>query len=72
MGKNVAEMEVAVANMFKKFGLMTNSGTSSLMLAAEVANLPKGSEVITAAFTFYYNCNTNPKKWIDPSFYGCR
>ena len=36
----------------KKFGLMTNSGTSSLMLAAEVSGLPKGSEVITAAFTF--------------------
>ena len=53
MGKNVTEMEQRVAEMFnKKFGLMTNSGTSSLMLAAEVAELPKESEVITAAFTF--------------------
>ena len=53
MGKNVTEMENKVATMFsKKYGLMTNSGTSSLMLAAEAANLPKGSEVITAAFTF--------------------
>ena len=53
MGKNVTEMENNVAKMFdKKFGLMTNSGTSSLMLAAEVSGLPKGSEVITAAFTF--------------------
>ena len=53
MGKNVTEMEQRVAEMFnKKFGLMTNSGTSSLMLAAEVAGLPKESEVITAAFTF--------------------
>ncbi|MAH61027.1 MAG: NarL family transcriptional regulator [Legionellales bacterium] len=53
MGKNVTEMENRVAKMFnKKFGLMTNSGTSSLMLAAEAAELPKNSEVITAAFTF--------------------
>lgn len=53
MGKNVTKMENEVAKMFnKKFGLMTNSGTSSLMLAAEAADLPKNSEVITAAFTF--------------------
>ena len=53
MGKNVTKMEIEVAKMFnKKFGLMTNSGTSSLMLAAEAADLPKNSEVITAAFTF--------------------
>ena len=53
MGKNVTKMENEVAKMFnKKFGLMTNSGTSSLMLAAEAAHLPKNSEVITAAFTF--------------------
>ena len=53
MGKNVSKMENKVAKMFnKKFGLLTNSGTSSLMLAAESSNLPKGSEIITAAFTF--------------------
>lgn len=53
MGKNVTELENKVAKMFsKKHGLMTNSGTSSLMLAAEALDLPKGSEVITAAFTF--------------------
>ena len=53
MGENVTKMENEVAKMFnKKFGLMTNSGTSSLMLAAEASDLPKNSEVITAAFTF--------------------
>lgn len=53
MGKNVTKMENKVAKMFnKKFGLMTNSGTSALMLAAEASDLPKNSEVITAAFTF--------------------
>ena len=53
MGKHVTELENKVAKMFsKKYGLMTNSGTSSLMLAAEALDLPEGSEVITAAFTF--------------------
>ena len=53
MGKNVSLFEKKVSEMFaKKFGLMTNSGTSSLMLAGEALDLPKGSEVITAAFTF--------------------
>ena len=53
MGKHVTELENKVAKMFsKKYGLMTNSGTSSLMLAAEALGLPEGSEVITAAFTF--------------------
>ncbi len=53
MGENVSKMEEKVAEIFdKKFGLLTNSGTSALMLAAESSNIPKGSEVITAAFTF--------------------
>ena len=53
MGEKVSLMEEKVAQMFeKKFGIMTNSGTSSLMLAAEAANLPEDSEVITAAFTW--------------------
>ena len=37
-----------IAKLFnKKYGLMVNSGSSALMLAMEVLNLPKGSEVIT-------------------------
>ena len=53
MGENVSKMEDEVAKIFnKKYGLLTNSGTSALMLAAESSNIPKGSEVITAAFTF--------------------
>ena len=43
MGKNVALLEKRVAKMFnKKYGLMVNSGSSSIMLAMEVLNLPKG------------------------------
>jgi len=53
MGKNVYQFEKKVAKLFdKKYGLMVNSGSSALMLAMEVLNLPKGSEVITPALTF--------------------
>ena len=41
-----------VAKLFKKYGLMVNSGSSAIMLAMEVLNLPKGSEIITPALTF--------------------
>ena len=53
MGKNVATLEKKVAKMFnKKYGLMMNSGSSSIMIAMEVLNFPKGSEIITPALTF--------------------
>tara|TARA_B100000787_G_scaffold110825_1_gene82458 strand:- start:7931 stop:9145 length:1215 start_codon:yes stop_codon:yes gene_type:complete len=69
MGKNVTEMENKVAAMFnKKYGLMTNSGTSSLMLAAEAAELPEGSEVITAAFTFATTVTPILKNGLIPVF----
>jgi CDP-4-dehydro-6-deoxyglucose reductase, E1 len=69
MGKNVSEMENKIAKMFNKdFGLMTNSGTSSLMLAAEAADLPKGSEVITAAFTFSTTVTPILKNGLIPVF----
>jgi len=53
MGKSVNAMEKRIATMFdKKYGLLTNSGSSALYLAVEAAELPRGSEVITAALTF--------------------
>jgi len=53
MGKSVDAMEKRIATMFdKKYGLLTNSGSSALYLAVEAAELPRGSEVITAALTF--------------------
>jgi len=53
MGKNVSKLEKKVASLFgKKYGLMVNSGSSAIMLAMEVLNLPKASEVITPALTF--------------------
>ena len=53
VGPRVREMERRVAALLdKKFGIMTNSGTSALYLAVELLNLPKGSEVITTILTF--------------------
>ncbi len=53
MGLNVLNFEKKIAKLFdKKYGLMTNSGSSALMLAMETLNLPKGSEIITPALTF--------------------
>ena len=53
MGKNTLAFEKKIANLFsKKYGLMVNSGSSAIMLAMEVLNLPKNSEVITPSLTF--------------------
>jgi CDP-6-deoxy-D-xylo-4-hexulose-3-dehydrase len=53
IGDKTTEFEAKVAKMFgKKFGVMVNSGSSANLLAFELLNLPKGSEVITPALTF--------------------
>lgn len=53
MGLHVREFEERVAALFeKRHGIMVNSGSSALLLAAEVLGLPAGSEVITPALTF--------------------
>lgn len=52
-GAQVAEFEARVAAyMGKQHGVMVNSGSSALMIAMRLANLPLGSEVITPALTF--------------------
>lgn len=52
-GVKCAELERIVAKEYnKKFGLMSNSGSSANLLAVLAANLQKGSEVITPALTF--------------------
>lgn len=52
-GKNVSELEEKVAKIYrKKFGLMSNSGSSANLLAMLALDLPKGSKVITPALTF--------------------
>jgi CDP-4-dehydro-6-deoxyglucose reductase, E1 len=52
-GTRVCEFEARVAAfMGKRHGVMVNSGSSALMIAMRLLNLPEGSEVITPALTF--------------------
>jgi CDP-4-dehydro-6-deoxyglucose reductase, E1 len=52
-GKNVEKLEQRVAKIFrKKYGLMTNSGSSANLMAMKSLDLPSGSKVITPALTF--------------------
>lgn len=53
LGDKTIEFEAKIATLFgKKHGVMVNSGSSANLLAFELLNLPKGSEVITPALTF--------------------
>ena len=53
MGPKTREFEEKVANIYgHKYGIGTNSGSSSLYIAMEIFDLPKGSEVITPVLTF--------------------
>lgn len=53
MGAHVREMEAKVATLYsKKFGIMVNSGSTALYLAADLLGFPKGSEIITPVLTF--------------------
>jgi CDP-6-deoxy-D-xylo-4-hexulose-3-dehydrase len=52
-GARVAEFEQRVAAfMGKRHGVMVNSGSSALLVAMRLADLPPGAEVITPALTF--------------------
>ena len=52
-GKQTLILEKKVSTLFDmKFGLMTNSGSSSNLLAVKSFDFKKGSEIITPALTF--------------------
>lgn len=52
-GPLVKEFEKKIARLFgKKYGVMTNSGSSANLLALETLGLAPGSEVITPVLTF--------------------
>lgn len=69
LGKNVREFERRVAEVFgKRHGVMVNSGSSALLLAAEVLALPPGSEVITPALTFSTTVSSLLKNQLVPAF----
>lgn len=53
VGEKTALFEKKIAKMFgKKHGVMVNSGSSANLLAFEILNLPKGTEVITPILSF--------------------
>lgn len=69
MGKHVREMEERVAALYnKKYGIMVNSGSSALYLAAELLNYEAGSEIITPALTFSTTVAPLVKKGWLPAF----
>jgi CDP-6-deoxy-D-xylo-4-hexulose-3-dehydrase len=53
VGEQVQTFEARVAELLgHRYGVMVNSGSSALMMAMRLLNLPKGSEVITPVLTF--------------------
>lgn len=69
MGIETSEFECRVAEVCgKKFGVMVNSGSSANLLAIELLNLPKGSEVITPILTFSTTVAPLVQKGLVPAF----
>ena len=69
MGKHVREMEERVAGLYnKQHGIMVNSGSSALYLAAELMDLQPGDEVLTPALTFSTTVAPIVKKGWIPAF----
>ena len=69
MGKNVREMEERVAGLYdKKYGIMVNSGSSALYLAADLLDYEAGSEIITPALTFSTTVAPQVKRGWVPAF----
>jgi len=69
MGSHVRDFEEKIAAYFnKKYGIMVNSGSSALLLAAEIMDLPKNSEVITPALTFATTVSCLVKNDLIPAF----
>jgi CDP-6-deoxy-D-xylo-4-hexulose-3-dehydrase len=69
LGDKTKEFENKIAKMFgKKYGVMVNSGSSANLLAFELLNLPKGSEVITPILTFATTVAPIVQKGLVPVF----
>lgn len=69
MGKNVREMEEKVAALYaKKHGIMVNSGSTALYLAADLLDYAPGAEIITPVLTFSTTVAPLVKKGWIPAF----
>jgi len=72
MGRSVNKFEKKISNFFsKKFGLMVNSGSSALILALQVLNLKKNSEVITSNLNFGTAVSSIILSNLKPIFVDC-
>ena len=69
MGAHTRKFEERVAKLFgKRHGIAVNSGTSALLIAVELLDLPPGSEVITPALTFATTVGALVKRGLVPAF----
>ncbi len=69
MGKHVRRMEERVAALYaKKYGIMVNSGSSALYLAADLLNYEPGTEIITPTLTFSTTIAPQVKKGWVPAY----
>ena len=68
-GKQTLKLEKEVSNLFdKKYGLMTNSGSSSNLIAINSFQFKKGSEIITPALTFSTTVSPIVQNGLVPAF----
>lgn len=69
LGKETNLFEQNITKIFgKKYGVMVNSGSSANLLAFEILNLPRGSEVITPVLTFNTTVSPILQKGLVPVF----
>jgi CDP-6-deoxy-D-xylo-4-hexulose-3-dehydrase len=68
-GPNVDEFEARVAALLgKRHGIMVNSGSSALMIAMRLLDLPAGSEVLTSVLTFSTDVTSMAFAGLVPAF----
>lgn len=68
-GEYTHEFEAAISRIFgKKFGVFVNSGSSANLIAMELLNAPRGSEVITPLLTFGTTLSPIVQKGLVPVF----
>ena len=69
LGEKTAEFESKISVLFgKKYGIMVNSGSSANLLAIELLDLKKDSEVVTPVLTFSTTIAPLLQKGLNPVF----
>jgi len=71
-GENVARFEARCASLLgKRHGVMVNSGSSALLIAMRLLDLPPGSEVMTPVLTFSTDVSSIVHCGYTPVFVDC-